>query len=53
MCVCVCMSVYVCVNVKARCKLRNMTDFNQKVKMFKILNFCYDKETYLCLYYNI
>ena len=33
------MSVYVCVNVNARYKLRNMTNFNQKVKIFKMLNF--------------
>ena len=32
-------------NTKVRCKPRNMTDFNQKVKILKTLNFRYDAET--------
>ena len=32
-------------NTKVRCKPRNMTNFNQKVKILKTLNFRYDTET--------
>ena len=37
--------VYVCLNTKVRCKPRNATNFNQKVKMLKTLSFRYDTET--------
>ena len=30
---------------KVRCQPRNMTNFNQKLKILKILNFRYDTET--------
>ena len=52
MCVCVCVCVYVCVNTKVRCKPRNKTNFNQKVKMLKTSNFRYDTETKLCQNYT-
>ena len=33
------------VNTKVSCEPRNMTNFNQKVKILKKLNFRYDTET--------
>ena len=38
------------VNTKARCKPRNTTNFNQKVKMLKLktLNFRYDIQRIYC-----
>ena len=32
-------------NTKVRCKPRNMTNLNQKVKILKTLNFRYNTET--------
>ena len=40
------------VNKKVRCKPRNATDFNQKVRILKTLNFRYDTETSLCQKYT-
>ena len=37
--------MYVYVNIKERCKPRNTTNFNRKVKILKTLKFCYDIET--------
>ena len=39
-------------NTKVRCKPRNMTNLNQKVKILKMLNFRYDTETQLCQNYT-
>ena len=39
-------------NTKVRCKPRNMTNFNQKVKILKAWNFRYDTETQLCQNYT-
>ena len=38
-------TIYIYMNTKVRCKSRNMTNFNQKVKILKTLNFHYDTET--------
>ena len=37
--------IFIYVNTKVRCTPRNMTNFNQKVKILKALNFRYDTET--------
>ena len=37
--------IYIYMNTKVRCKSRNMTNFNQKDKILKTLNFHYDTET--------
>ena len=37
--------IYIYVNTKVRCKPRNTSNFNQKVKILKTLNFRYDTET--------
>ena len=36
--------ILIYVNTKVRCKPRNMTNFNQKVKILKTLNFCFNAE---------
>ena len=37
--------IYIYMNAKGRCKPRNMTSFNQKVKILKALNFDHDTES--------
>ena len=41
------------VNTKVRCTLRNMTNFNQKIKILKALNFRYDTEMKIQLNENL
>ena len=37
--------IFIYMNAKIRCKPRNMTNFNQKVKILKALNFGHDTES--------
>ena len=41
------------VNTKVRCTFRNMTNFNQKIKILKALNFRYDTEMKIQLNKNL
>ena len=41
------------VNTKVRCTLRNITNFNQKIKILKALNFRYDTEMKIQLNENL